>query len=125
MSDSATLLAYLQEHAQPDGTFSQNAQTTSALLGWYPDQLSAAFQALAADGLIEATHDGGDPAKIHGSSWRVLADGEEAAETDVAKMNGKQLRAYADANDIELPEGRLSVAELREYVEEARAEAGA
>lgn len=106
MSDSATLLAYLNENAQPDGSFSQNAQTTAALIGFYPEQLSDAFQALVADGSIEATHAGGDPAKIHGSSWRVVAVAAAAAEAasaddlDGLKVPALRKRAAADGVDI-------------------------
>lgn len=112
MSDSATLLAYLQEHAQPDGSFSQNAQTTAALIGFYPEQLSAAFQELAADGSIEATHAGGDPAKIHGSSWRVLdLPAAGAAGDELDGLGVKDLRALAKDLDVDV-KGLKSKAEL-------------
>lgn len=118
MSDSDVLHAYLTENAQPDGTYRQNLRVAAATIGWSPDHLITVMQALVADGRVEAAHEGGDATRISGSEWRLVAD-EDVEETDVSKMTGKQLKAYADANDIELPEGKLSVADLRDYVQEA------
>lgn len=103
MRDSDALLQHMHETASPDGAYGQNLAVTGGILGWLPERVSGALQALVKDGKVEATHPGEDPKKIFGSSWRVV-DMPTAAgdESDLDGMTVKQLRAFAKANDIDL-----------------------
>lgn len=49
-------------------------------------------------------------------------DDEDEDEVDLSEMNAKQLREYAEENDIELPAGKKSAASLLALIEAAQAE---
>lgn len=96
-----------------DGLFTRNLNVFAAEIGWTPDRVSLAMQELVAQDLVLPMHDDGRADRVANSRWLVL-DAEsshverypdadaELPVTEFDAMDADQLRAFAEANDIDL-----------------------
>lgn len=121
MSDSDILLDHMRADGSPDGSFAQNLKYAAAVIGWMPDRLSDAMQALVAEGRVKATHEDGDPTRVAGSSWLIVADDDQVlGDGDPSSLGIKQLRALAKDRDVDI-KGLKSKDEIIAALEAAEA----